>query len=69
MTIEECNRSITMSQFIRLADNNDISGAKETVKEIADTVLSFQNKSTEPLAETVWKEVISPYIKTQIDSL
>lgn len=69
MTIEECNRNITLSQFIRLADNNDISGAKEIVQEIADTVLSFQNKSTLPLAEKVWKDIISPYIKAQTNLL
>lgn len=69
MTIEECNRNITMPQFIRLAEGNDISGAKDIVQEIADTVLSFQNKSTEPQVKTVWKEIISPYIKTQTDCL
>ena len=58
-----------MPQFIRLAEGNDISGAKDIVQEIADTVLSFQNKSTEPLVKTVWKEIISPYIKTQTDCL
>lgn len=69
MSIEECNRNITLNQFIRLAETNDIIGAKEIVQEITDSVLSFRNELSEPLAKSVWDSIISPYIKLQTDNL
>lgn len=69
MSIEECNRNITLNQFIRLAESNDIIGAKEIVQEITDSVLSFRNELSEPLAKSVWDSIISPYIKLQTDNL
>ena len=69
MTIEECNRDISMAQFLRLADENDVRNAERIVKDISEVVLSFTDKANEIKVEPYFAELISRFIKTQVDSL
>ncbi len=69
MTIEECNRNITMNQFLRLADENDVRNAEHIVKEIAETVLSFADKAETIKIDSYFTELITQFIKTKTDLL
>lgn len=67
MTIEECNRDISMGQFLRLAEENDVKNAERIVKEISEVVQSFTDKATEVKIDTCFIKLISELIKTKID--
>ena len=47
MTIEECDRSISRTQFMRLADQNDIRNASEIIAEVSEAAASFESKARE----------------------
>ena len=66
MSLENCNRAISTQQFLRLAEHNDINGAKETIELIKDKVLSFETKLSGLGIDDVWKRIIRPYMMTQI---
>ena len=66
MSLENCNRAISTLQFLRLAEHNDINGAKETIELIKDKVLSFETKLSGLGIDDVWKRIIRPYMMTQI---
>lgn len=69
MTIEECNRDISMNQFVRLADENDVRNAEHIVKEISEVVQSFTDKAIDVKINTIYTELISQFIKSKIDLL
>ena len=66
MSLENCNRAVSTQQFLRLAEHNDINGAKETIELIKDKVLSFETKLSGLGIDDVWKRIIRPYMLTQI---
>ena len=65
MTIEECNRDISMNQFVRLADENDVRNAEHIVKEISEVVQSFTDKAIDAKIDTIYTELISQFIKSK----
>lgn len=69
MTIEECNRDISMSQFMRLADENDVRNAESIVREISEVVHSFTDKATEAKVNTYYTELIAQFIKEKVEAL
>lgn len=69
MTIEECNRDISMNQFVRLADENDVRNAEHIVKEISEVVQSFTDKAIDAKIDTIYTELISQFIKSKTDLL
>ncbi|GGJ89596.1 type II toxin-antitoxin system HipA family toxin [Parabacteroides faecis] len=69
MTIEECNRDISMNQFVRLADENDVRNAEHIVKEISEVVQSFTDKAIDVKINTIYTELISQFIKSKTDLL
>lgn len=69
MTIAECDRNISMDQFIRLADENDVKNAGSIVKEIAEVVNAFPDKAKEAKIESYHAELIAQFIKTKTDAL
>lgn len=66
MSLENCNRAVSTQQFLRLAEHNDINGAKETIELIKDKVLSFETELSGLGIDDVWKRIIRPYMLTQI---
>ncbi len=69
MTIAECNRTLSMSQFVRLADENDVKNAESIVREIAEVVSSFPDKAVEAKISPVHTELITQFIKTKTAAL
>ncbi|MBO5181809.1 MAG: type II toxin-antitoxin system HipA family toxin [Paraprevotella sp.] len=69
MTIEECNRDISMNQFIRLADENDVRNAECIVGEIVEVVHSFTDKAMAANIDAYYTELITRFIKAKTDSL
>lgn len=69
MTIEECNRDISMNQFVRLADENDVRNAEHIVNEISEVVQSFTDKAIDAKIDTIYTELISQFIKSKTDLL
>lgn len=69
MTIAECDRNISMDQFIRLADENDVKNAGSIVKEIAEVVNAFPDKAREAKIDPGYTELIAQFIKTQTEAL
>ena len=65
MTIEECNRDISMNPFVRLADENDVRNAEHIVKEISEVVQSFTDKAIDAKIDTIYTELISQFIKSK----
>jgi len=45
MSIEECNRRISRSQFLKLAQQNDIKEAETIISEITESASSFESKA------------------------
>ncbi|MDE7150590.1 MAG: type II toxin-antitoxin system HipA family toxin [Bacteroidales bacterium] len=69
MTIAECDRNISMDQFMRLADENDVKNAGSIVREIAEVVNAFPDKAMEAKIEPYYTELIAQFIKTKTDAL
>ncbi|MDE7090287.1 MAG: type II toxin-antitoxin system HipA family toxin [Bacteroidales bacterium] len=69
MTIAECDRNISMDQFVRLADENDVKNAGAIVREIAEVVNAFPDKAREAKIEPDYTELIAQFINTKIDAL
>ena len=69
MTIEESDRNITRSQLLRLAKTNDVRNAEEIIKEVSSAVLSFESKAHETGIENVFIDLISSFIKAQVNNL
>ena len=65
MTIAECDRNISMDQFIRLADENDVKNAGAIGREIAEVVSGFPDKAREAKIDPVYTELIAQFIRTQ----
>lgn len=69
MTIAECDRNISMDQFMRLADENDVKNAGSIVREIAEVVNAFPDKAEEAQIGSCHTELIAQFIKTKTDAL
>lgn len=69
MTIEESNRNISLSQFLRLAEQNDVKNAERIVKEIAEVALSFEEKASKAKINDVYMSLIKQYVETQVENL
>lgn len=69
MSIEECNRSISLAQFVRLAEENDVRHAENIVKEISEVALSFAEKAGEAKLDNYFTSLILQFIKEKIDFL
>ncbi len=69
MTIAESDRNISMDQFMRLADENDVKNAGSIVREIAEVVNAFTGKAEEAQIGSCHTELIAQFIKTKTDAL
>lgn len=69
MTIAECDRNISMDQFLRLADENDVKNAEPIVREIAEVVNSFPDKAVVAKIEPCYTELITQFIKEKVKAL
>lgn len=69
MTIAECDRNISMNQFLRLADENDVKNAESIVREIAEVVNSFPDKAVVAKIEPCYTELITQFIKEKVKAL
>lgn len=65
MSIEECNRGITKSQFLRLAQQNDIKNAGEIIAEISSVASSFEEKAQQVGIEKRFIEAVRNCIQKQ----
>lgn len=69
MSIEESDRRITRAQLLRLATENDVRNAGETIDEIAGKVMSFEQCAQEAAIDTACRDLISAFIKEQVRNL
>lgn len=69
MSIEGSDRNISMSQLIRLAEENDVRNAKNIIKEISEAVLSFEEKAAEVKIDGHFTALISGFIKDKVECL
>lgn len=68
MSIEECDRSVSKEQFLRLAKENDIHNATNIIEEVISSVTEFSNKSLGLLSSEFIK-LISEFIDEQVKAL
>lgn len=69
MSIEECDRNITYSQFMRLAQENDINNAESIIKAVSTVVASFEHQAADAGINKSHTDLIASFIIRQLAGL
>ena len=69
MTIQECDRRIRRSQFLRLAEENDVKNASAIIETIKEVVMSIGKRAQEIGIEPVFETAMADSIRQQMEAL
>lgn len=69
MSVLESDHGITCQQLMRLATENDVRNAETIIAQVSETLMSFETKAHAAGIPQFHIDLISQFIRTQVESL